>query len=38
MTITLDSNEEKNDDSIYSISEAINILETGINIKVKELL
>ena len=35
MTIELDSNEEKNDESIHSISEAINILETGINIKVK---
>ena len=35
MTIKPDSNEEKNQDNNYSISEAINILEIGINIKVK---
>jgi replicative DNA helicase Mcm len=36
MTISLDSKkEEKKYDNIYSISEAINILETGLNVKVK---
>src|SRR5688500_12601443 len=38
MTISFYSKEDKNLDNIYSVSEAINILETGNNIKLKVII